>query len=210
MRDSTSDLQKKFRNTFCFLELNGKKHLAEYTDDNGEDAFYFKSPEFGEILIDRETVDQSLTYYFPENGLYNVQGQAIDFVRYPERQWKRAPYRENCRIVPILSAIGIALGRVNEINLHNLEEIYSGIYPQSLEKAVASLKYSIAVNREFAISKTTTSEKDQLLFWFKSQPIGTLDIKSKKIEIIFQPLYQEAQDFINKQEPSWLLTKKQL
>lgn len=210
MRESVEDIRKKFRGTYCFLELNGKKHLTEFYDDNGEDAFYFKSPEFGEIIVDRETVDTCMTHSFPSNGLYNVQGQAINFVRYPERQWRRAPYRDNCRMTPILTYISININsRALEINLHNLEELYRGSYPTNLESAILSLKYSTAVNKDFAVSRSTSDDKNEYILWYHTQPVGIVKSKEKTIEVVFEPLYQEVQDYIRKQEPTWLLTKKQ-
>lgn len=209
MTDSVEDIRKKYRNTFCFLELNGKKHLAEFTDDNGENNFYFKSPDFGEIIVDKETVDTCLTHKFPENGLYNVQGTAVDFVRYPERQWKRAPYQDNCRINSILSAIGVSLPIRFVINLHNLEEIYQEKYPSDLETALGSLKYSIALNKNFAVSLSTKDDRNEYLLWFRNQPIGTVKQKEKEVLVHYHVLYQEVQDFIRTQEPTWQLMKSQ-
>jgi hypothetical protein len=209
MRESLEDLRKKYRGTFCFIELNGKKHLAEYTDDNGEDCFYFRSPEYGEILIDRDTVDTSLTYKFPEVGLYNLNGQAANFTRTPERQWKRAPFRENCFLQPILNSIGVNISGRFDINLHTLDEVYKELYPDSLERAVDSLKYSAALNKNFAVSHSLSNNRDEFIFWFQTQPIGTLFRKEKRIEISFSYLYQEAADFIRTKEPTWLLMKAQ-
>jgi len=209
MTDSVDDIRKKYRNTFCFLELNGKKHLAEYTEDNGDNNFYFRSPDFGEIIVDKETVDTCLTHKFPENGLYNVQGTAVDFVRYPERQWKRAPYHDNCRITSILASIGVSLPLRFIVNLHNLEEIYQEKYPSDLEEALFSLKYSVAINKNFAVSHSTMDNRNEYLLWFKNQPVGVVKHQEKEIEVQYTPLFQEVQDFIRTQEPTWQLTKSQ-
>lgn len=210
MRDSLEDIRKKYRGTFCFLDLNGKKHLAEYTDDNGDQTFYFKSPNFGEILVDRETIDNCLTYKFPQSGLYNVSNEAVEFVRLPERQWKRAPFRDNCMLVSILSTIGITIKKSHlDISLLNLEEVFKEKYPNSLEEAISTLKYSKALDKNFAISWPTRNHETEILLWFRRQPIGIIKPEEKLIEIVFQPLYQETSDFLRDKEPTWQLTRRQ-
>ena len=210
MRDSLEDIRKKFRGTYCFLELNGKQHLTEFTGDNEEDQFFFRSPVFGDVIVDRETIDNCMTYRFPKSGLYNLQGQAVEFVRLPERQWKRAPFRENCIILQLLPAIQVTFSRAYyDVNLLNLEEIYKEVYPESLDTAIVSLKYSMALDKNFAISQSPTENyENELLFWFRKQPIGIINPAKRTIEVRFLPLLQEVQDFIRTKEPTWQLMKK--
>jgi hypothetical protein len=208
MSDSPDDLRKKFKGTNLFLELNGKKHLVQYTEDNGEDCFTFYSPDYGEILIDYETVLSSLTYEFPQNGLYNINKTAMEFFRVPERQWKRAPAQDNSRMISILDKIGISLGVSTDITLNNLEELYKKLYPKNLDEAIKTLKYSLALNKDFAISQSKEESDSILLFWMKSQPIGTINTATREVSIKYNPLYQEALDFFRKKETSWHLLPK--
>lgn len=208
-RDSLEDFKKKYRDTYCFLLLNGKEYLVFFADDNGDNSFYMTSPEFGEIIIDRETLYSCVRATFPKSGLYNLEGNAVEYTRVPERQWKRAPCSTNSLLYPILSKIGISTTVDTRIHLHNLETIFKEDYPKDLDGALSTLKYSVAINKDFAISDSVSGKDSELILWFKTQPVGLLNAITKEITVKYNHLYQEVSDFIRKSEPTWHLLPKQ-
>lgn len=213
INDSTEDLRKKFRGTYLFLTLNGKEFLVYYSEDDGENEFRLFSPQYGDLLIDKETFTHCIKYSFPKAGLYNLGGEVVEYARMPERQWKRAPCPENSKIYPILGKLGFFI-KENQttISLKNLETIYKNVYGETIDKTIGSLKYCNAINKNFAISPPLKGKTDpKYVLWFKSQPIGFLDTSSYEVDVRFQPLYQETLDFIRKNESQWTLlpNKKQ-
>lgn len=207
-QESLDDFRKKYKDTYCFLTLNGKEYLVHYADDNGGNNFYLHSPEFGEIIVDQNTLQSCLRPVFPKTGLYNLDGSAVEYTRLPERQWKRAPCASNTTLFPILKKLSITPPTNTKINLHTLEEIFKRKYPKSIDNALENLRYSTALNRNFAISQSITGKDSELLFWYRSQPIGLLNAITKEITIKYNHLYQETLDFLRKNETSWNLTPK--
>lgn len=208
MTDIVEDIRKKYKGTFCFLTLNGKEYLVIYSNDDGDNRFCLESPQFGEIIVDKETIDSCIRFTFPKNGLYNLNGSAVEYHRVPERQWKRAPCPDNSKLTTILSRIGIDVGLDTQITLSNLEEIYKEKYPNSIDEALKKIKYSTALSKKFAISLAPSGKLSEALLWFQNQPIGLINTSTRDVSIKYEHLYQEALDYFRKKETTWNLLPK--
>lgn len=206
LSESIDDFRKRYRGTYVFLDFSGDTHLVQYVEDS-DNEFIFKSPKYGEIVLNEDTVRRTIKLKFPPSGLYNVAGNAVFFARIPARQWKRAPCQDNCVILNILNCFK----RVPvKFSIETLNEIYNTIYPENLDKALAELKYSTALSNKFGISVSHLADKDTFLFWYKCNPIGVGYKSVKELVIFNKHLFQEVRDFCKRKETQWIPLLKNL
>ncbi len=201
--ESVEDFRKRYKGTYVFLNIRNENHLVLYEQDDG-DAFSFKSPTFGDILVDQDCAMSRLSFVFPESGLYNIQGQCVEFNRNPARQWKRAPCTENT----VFSHPPVAFGVRNPqivLDMETAHELFFPKYPTNLDEAVKNPSPMMAVNKKFGVSLSPKEKDTRLLFWYRSEPIGFVDTLNKTIEIKTPNLLQETVDFIKKEAWEWTL-----
>ncbi len=203
MIENLEDFRKKYKGTYIFLEFNGKKELVYYAGDS-DGTFKVLSKKYGNLLVDEATARESFTYYFPEIGLYNVKGIAQNFVRMPNRQWKRAPCSDNAHLRSILTRW---FRDSSGITIESLDEVYNPKYPTSLEQALLNLKTSMALNLKFAVSLSHLKNPNKYLLWYGQSPIGFVDKSDRTIEVKTPHMYQEVADFVKYKENSWTLLK---
>ena len=209
MIESLEDFRKRYKGTIVFLEINNKKHLVMYDSDD-EESLNFISPVYGNILLEDSKARAALSFYFPENGLYNVNKQAAYFSRTPARQWKRAPCQDNCYLADPLQAITSRV-KSTPVTCEALQEVFFPKYPASIAEALETTKYSTALTKEFAISLGHLPNPDVFLLFYENIPIGTVNKALREIHIEYKHLFQEIVDFCTKREPSWTpLLKNQL
>lgn len=206
IQESLEDFRKRYKGTFLFLDIKNKRHLVRYETDNEED-FSFFSNDYGDILVDEATARESISFYFPPTGLYNIENGAHFFARVPARQWKRAPCHDNTSITPILKEIGLHFSNLT-LSPSNVDLIFDPAYPPSLEDAIREKKMiSVALNKNFAISDIHTEDKNKKLLWFQTSPIGVVDPETWTIDVKYHPFYQEVLDFVRKQEYKWTVKR---
>jgi len=201
MEESLEDFRKRYKDTIVFLEIDNKKHLVRYDSDN-EVSLNFHSPIYGNILLEDSQAREALSFYFPENGLYNVDKKAVYFSRTPSRQWKRAPCQDNCFLSDILRSLGTR-EKPFIISCESMQQIFFPIYPKSLTEVLETLSYSTALTKEFAVSLGHLPDPNVFLFFYENTPIGTVHKESKEIHVEYKHLFQEVIDFCTKREPEW-------
>lgn len=201
MEESLEDFRKRYKDTIVFLEIDSKKHIARYDGDN-EVSLNFHSPIYGNILLEDSQAREALSFYFPENGLYNVDKKAVYFSRTPARQWKRAPCQDNCFLSDLLRSLG-AREKPFIISCESMQQVFFPTYPKSLNDALEKLTYSTALTKEFAVSLGHLPDPNVFLFFYENIPIGTIHKESKEIHVEYKHLFQEVIDFCTKREPEW-------
>ena len=201
MEETLEDFRKRYKDTIVFLEINNKKHIARYDGDN-EVLLNFHSPVYGNILLEDSQAREALSFYFPENGLYNVDKTAVYFSRTPARQWKRAPCQDNCFLADILRSLGTR-EKFPSISCESMQQVFFPTYPKSLNDALEKLTYSTALTKEFAVSLGHLPNPNVFLLFYENTPIGTIHKESKEIHVEYKHLFQEVIDFCTKREPEW-------
>lgn len=206
--ETLEDFRKRYRNCFVLLDIRGKKQLVQYLDDSededGHCDFTFYSPQFGEFLVDEETATETLTFFFPEQGHYNWCGNSYYFSRYPQRQWKRAPCTDNTRII---TSVGGLMHRSSiQLTTATCEKFFFPEYPKNLEEALAKLKESYAVNKDFSLFFNKEIDNNPILLYHNT-PVALINKETKTILVKFHPLFQEVLDFIREKEPLWIAIK---
>ena len=204
--DTIDDIMRKFQHSYVLMDIEGRNYLVELLEWD-DDSFICTSPKFGEIRLDEEHVRYNLQIWFPKQGLYNINNVAHVFSRVPERQWKRAPSQNNCAVVPLLSYVNLKdLFSGPGVSVKTLNLIRTSTYPKTVEEALKTMRFSIALSLEFGLTVSPRPSKATHCLWYKGAPIGLVDPSGKKIKIEHKALYQEAVDYFRKREPEWQVT----
>lgn len=210
MIESIEDFRKRYRNTYVFLLLNGKKQLVLYEEDD-EVNFHFYSPKYGSIIISCDEVRELISLRFPEQGLYNVHNGLVLFSRYPARQWKRAPCGENVSFKNIQSLLDFKSREPTKFTSMVAEKLFYPDYPESIEKAFEKVTSNsgIAINKDFGVTISIEKLEDPFVLWYRNCPVGTINPKNHIVTVHFKPLFQETFDFFMKGDPfKWTVNQK--
>ncbi len=201
--ESSEDFKRRLQGTFVFLTFDSKPHLV-YFKNYSEVGVVFNSSKYGEVVLNYDKARKDVKYSFPKTGLYNLKGECVVFQRRAERQWKRAPCEANTQLYPLLRIVG-ARYRNDDVKLNeeNLEQIYEPTYPASVLAGIETMKTSAALSRDFGISLTNRDATNEYLLWYRTKPIGYVDIKNKNVVVHYKPLLQEVTDFLTKDFHTW-------
>jgi len=190
MEDSLDDFIKKYRNTFVFLKYKESDLLVEFVDSDRN--LIFHSPEVGQIVVRLENARKEIKCLFPKNGIYNVGSIGFsEFIRIPERQWKRSPCKSNCAIVNVAEPL-IAQTR---INYESVSDCFTPQYPATKLEAEQQVQKrgGVALNDKFGI---TLGDNSDYVLYYGLNAIGT--ISDSKIDVQFPPLIIEVTDYFGK------------
>lgn len=206
--ESLDDFRRRYRHTYLFLELDGKKHLVNYEADD-EESFTFASPQFGALLVNEETAREKISFYFPRAGLYNLDQGMVDFSRNPARQWRRAPCTENTRFYQIHGGISDEFAARTRFGWDEAQSLFFPKYPKTTEEALTQLpKNGRALSREIGFTHAPKKYDLPFILWFRQTPVGLVDKEKKEITVRYSPLYQEICDHYTKKEPEWKIHLK--
>lgn len=206
--ESLEDFRKRYRHTYVFLEIDNKKHLVNYENDD-ETSFTFASPQFGTLIVNEETAREKISFYFPKVGLYNIGGELHDFSRNPARQWRRAPCSDNTRFVSVLENLRSGIARRIRFGWTEAQDIFFPKYPKTTEETLENLpEHGKALNRFIGFTPAPKKFDADALIWFRSTPVGTVNKHKKEITVQYQPLYQEICDHYTKKESAWKIHLK--
>ena len=206
--ESLDDFRKRYRNTYVFLEINGKNHLVNYESDD-EESFIFISPTFGDLIVNEKTAREKISFYFPKAGLYNLASGMTDVTRYPARQWRRAPCHENTRFKPITNIIAREPTIRNLFSFETARQLFFPEFAKTTHNAIESLhKKGTAINRLFGVTKAPEKYDAEYILWYRQSPVGIIDQKKQEITVRYVPLYQEVCDHYTKKEPTWQVNLK--
>lgn len=203
----------KFENTNVYKVVN---ILACISDDEKNPYFVIHNPEIGQCAIKWNDTRQSLDYSFPKVGLFNHKHGFLLFHRFPERQWKRGITSANSHIGNPLWSIYTRIPDYRRLNFEFpsitysvLESAFHGYYPTNIDDAIYEIESEsicgVCINGTFGITKNPMLQKEYL-FWKSLSIIGTVDVRTRTIEVIEPVFRQEVQDFLKrKQEFDWKL-----
>lgn len=193
--DTIEDFVKKYRNTFVFIKQKSQEYFVEFTESR-EAGLYFTSPSHGTFLLKYDNALSSIRTVFPESGIYNVGDKLFqEFIRVPERQWKRSPCNSNC----IFNSLDYNLQQPHSINYETLYDCFFPKYPTSIKEACDSVQVrgAVALNRKFGITISDTADYN---LYYGLNCIGS--ITNNKITVEYEPLRQEVIDYFG-QDLTW-------
>lgn len=189
-----SEMSKKYLNTYLTLiKPDGKPIIVLYTGYEN-DGHWFTDPLNTKIKLKHDTTYR-LVCEFPERRLFNHKGQALEFVRRPNRQNKRGICKDNAMIYsPVRKLFG---GDNHNWTIHTITDALYPEYP-SFEEAIkllsANQAISVAISPKFAITHSITKHSYYYLF-YSNILIGYMNADT--IHIKHSLFKQEVLDNIN-------------
>lgn len=209
IEESLEDFRKRYKGTYLFLTINGKEHLVNYESDD-EECFYFNSPTFGSLVVNESSARNNISFYFPKVGLYNLPSGMAEVTRYPARQWKRAPCRDNVAFLGPFEHLSGARQPRFTFDFQLAQELFFPKYPKNLLTAIdmCTPSKAVALCTDFGVSIGPKKEDYSHLLWYRTTPIGKIYPDTKTIGIAHKTLYQETLDYFYKKEPEWTIEQK--
>jgi len=170
---SIQEMDKKYTNTYVVLQKpNGEECIVIYKGYN--DNYHIFQDENSVSLRVKHDTNLKVFCKFPERCLFNTEGLALEFVRLPNRQYRRGICKENARIYSPPRLLWGGDGHPWSIKV--LQEALYPTYPKSCEEAIEGIKNkkraSTALSPEFMISHSITETKDILHLFFSNKVIG--------------------------------------
>lgn len=197
---SIQEMDKKYTNTFVILQKpSGEEQVIMYKGFDGD--FHLFQDEQGVNLRVKHETNVKIFCKFPERCLFNTDSQALEFIRLPNRQYRRGICKENARIYSPQRQFFNGDG--HPWNISTLHHALYPEYPSNCEEAIAKLAtkkmISVAINDQFMISHSITNEKDIFHLFFSNKVIGYW--KQGIFYIKHQLFKQEVLDNINLFKP---------
>jgi len=181
------DMQRRYENTYMTIEQKGEKIVVCYIGSNSN-KFSFSMSD-GNFIDFRPTDADVIDVLLPKVGYYNVNGNPIYLVKYPQRQWKRSLCSS---IYKILSPINTNNNRNHPADIWYAlgKESLSPIYA-SLDDIKINLFANVAISLKFVVAK---DQFDVPCLMYKRYKVAELDFANRTV-IVTQPLLrQEIQD----------------
>lgn len=203
IEDSLEDINRKYMSTYMLYKHEGNDHLVWISDYEGG-YFTLLSSDLGDLRVTETLFRTNTTYFFPESGLYNINGSTFEFLRNGSRQFKRAPCSENISWVSILNKFPGRQESLPRGSIADMRQVFNPNYPDDLDTAIKLCKGSIALNKDFAISFAHTDENECIL-WYRTNPVAMVDTITKKITVMYELLRQEIKDLLYYKEPTWTM-----
>lgn len=197
MLDTPEDLTRKYQGSYIFHNGISPDNLFFFHRVQADPLrIVLESPEVGELILNFDK-QKEIFAAFPPKGIYNVlkDQHYVQFVRYPERQWKRGISMANCRFSSLVHG-----SHRREVSFNLLKDIFFPKYPKSKEEVKDMLKdkVSIALNKTLGLAKSN----DKHYITCGTQFIGECDKDLNNIRIHYEPLRQECIDFFG-EDLSW-------
>lgn len=190
------EMSKKYLNTYLLLRTAGERDIVVcYLGFEGD--YHIFSDENGVKIKLSHATKQRIFCKFPERILFNHNKQALEFVRLPNRQYRRGICKDNAIIQdPVRILWGLATS--SNLNHKILQSALKAQYPENCESAINTLlkpeAVSIALNSKFAISLSFTKDPDIYFLFYSNKCIGYWTQKDKKFVIKNKEFRQEVLD----------------
>lgn len=204
------EFEKRYNKTYVRLKFPHREEVEVWFIEhiNGDEGtITLTHPKDGTIVIRYDT-ECEIIPDFPDTGLFNYGGAFLACYRRPDRQWKRGVCERNFKLLspfdgvfskfaPFLRTIDTA------ITFESLGAAYNSTYPRSLLAGHAILTNNpklagIAINKDIGLTKSVTEESGQVILWWHTNPIGTIEKGTRSITIHHQPMKQEILDFLTR------------
>lgn len=165
------EMQKKYNNTYLILQTSQPSLVMYKGFSDGMHQFV---DELGVRITLSPDSEYDLYCKFPERQLFNHRGQVYEFIRRPNRQYRRGVCRDNCMIYSPVRRL-YSGGSVD----WDMKFLWAALYPQypaNCAEAIELLKSesvaAIALNEKFFISHSLTRESSVYFLWFSNVLIG--------------------------------------
>lgn len=167
------EMSKKYKDTYLVIAKPDKQELVARYKGYGNGFHYFQDELKMDIKLQHET-NCSVVCVFPERRLFNSNNQALEFVRKPNRQYRRGICKDNMQIYsPIRKYWG---GDDHPWDIHTIKHALYPTYPANCEEALNSLlkgtAVSVALNEKFFVSLSFTTTKDIFYVFYCNVCIG--------------------------------------
>jgi len=167
------EMRKKYENTHLILINPDESETIVIYKGYSEGFHYFKDELNVDIKLRHETKTR-LVCAFPERRLFNMENQALEFIRLPLRQYRRGICKDNVRIYSPLRALYSKDG--HPWTIKHLKQALYPQYPQNVSEALDKLAkrevLSIALNEKFMLSLSFTNKPDHIYVWYCNVCIG--------------------------------------
>ena len=206
--EDMDEFRKRYENTYLFITMNNIRRLYYVTEVRATSILVFHS-SVGTLEINRNT-EVVLEVAWPEQGLFNFKNGLYWAARIPDRQWRRAISTKNIWLSNVVEEL-YSTGPV-KINEDSLEAAFETPVYQGLAKAVEQIattySWGVALNRKWGVTHTPSPKVTKnFILWRGRRVVGTVNFKSKTIDVKFPPLLQEVQDLNSyKENGLWKLT----
>ncbi len=150
---SIIEMDKKYTNTYLVLQTkDGQEHVVIYK--GAHDRFHHFTDVDGVTIRLTQETEHKVICVFPERKLFNSAGMALEFIRLPNRQYRRGICKDN---VKIYSPVREMVNRDGHPwNIHTLQDALYATYPQTCVEAIEQLCkqeiLSIALSEKFMLS----------------------------------------------------------
>lgn len=177
---STADFQQRYRHTFIrWKSPQGLtpiyiSNVQAITDKKGVVEFGTKSSGSG--TLNYPDCWDLLDLSQPIPGYFNINGFAIYFFKYPERQWSRGICTTNSEfynplkhLVPAAHIYLPILGHATAMALFNREFVFD--IGEVIRRLREDTHVSVAISPKIMVS-LSPSEESPYLLWYGCHPIG--------------------------------------
>jgi len=150
---SIPEMEKKYGSTYLILITNNKEERVVLYKGFLDGFHVFTDSEGVKIKLTQDT-NYQLICSFPERKLFNHQGVAFEFMRLPNRQYRRGICKDNAKIYSPVKSLYNMDGHPWTIEL--LESALYAQYPSTCEEAIKDLqkreKLGVALSEKFMLS----------------------------------------------------------
>jgi len=182
--EALADFRRRWEHSYVWLKMQQKSCetlvLVRQVerDERKVGVLHLESADYGAITINLGSPDHSLSFRYPQSGVFQHGAFAAMFRRIPARQWKRGICTDNSYLdttVRRVTGTRVALGLDS---LKSAFEHKTYTKDEALEILNQRKARSVALRDNFSISLSPTVNKDHLLlFW--DNVIGRCDSEGK-------------------------------
>lgn len=134
---SIQEMEKKYASTYLILVTKAGKEIVVLYQGFVDGYHQFKDADGVNIRLSHDT-DYRVICSFPERKLFNHNNCVYEFMRLPNRQYRRGICKDNVKIYSPVKAIWNTDGHPWTIQL--LEAALHAEYPADAEEAIKSLQ----------------------------------------------------------------------
>ena len=194
------EMNKKYLNTYLvFIGSTGAETVVYYGGYNGEHHVF--TDAYGTVIKLKHETDQQIACKFPVRRLFNYKGIALEFVRRPNRQFRRGICKDNVHIYSPVRRLHQSDGHPWEHA--TIEAALNPVYPKTCEEAIKQLDgkeiLSIALNDKFMLSQNIARDCKRYYLFYQTSIIGYFENEVFKIE--HKLFSQEVLDNLNLFKP---------
>ena len=201
------DFQQHYKDTYFRIVLPNLKikvvvYFLEVLDGGERKSFIAKTEKMKDLILKFDTA-LATDFLMPPVRIFEHDGQVYIFDRLPNRQWARGVCSKNSRISSPLDRIGLL---APSHNFSILQSAWDHVHTSTIIDAVAKLSQPVQIGVTLTdhlwISEGISTTVSTTLLWYNAGVIGYVHMKKKEIEVKFEIMMQEVQDYLlrSKQE----------